>query len=80
MRRVLGLAPLLLLGGCISLLPAPPPPPRIFVLEAAETTSPAAAPVDAVIGVALPTGERSFLGTDLVWRTGDELAFVAQSQ
>jgi ABC-type uncharacterized transport system auxiliary subunit len=76
------LAPvLLLLGGCISLLPEPPPPPRVFVLEAADVGSPAdAARVDAVIAVSAPTGERSILGTDLVWRTGDELAYVSQTQ
>jgi ABC-type uncharacterized transport system auxiliary subunit len=36
--------------------------------------------MDAVIAVAQPTGERSILGADLVWRSGDELAFVAQTQ
>jgi ABC-type uncharacterized transport system auxiliary subunit len=72
---------LLLLGGCISLLPEPPPPPRVFVLEAADVATRADAPrVDAVIAVSAPTGERSILGTDLVWRTGDELAYVSQTQ
>jgi ABC-type uncharacterized transport system auxiliary subunit len=33
-----------------------------------------------VISVSSPAGERSILGSDLVWRTGDELAFVAQTQ
>jgi ABC-type uncharacterized transport system auxiliary subunit len=80
MMRVLVLAPVLVLGGCISLLPEPPPPPRTYVLEAAEVAALSTTPVDAVIGVALPSGERSILSTDLVWRTGDELAFVAQSQ
>lgn len=81
MMRASTLAALLLLGGCISLLPEPPPPPRIFVLEAAEVSPLADAPqVDAVIAVAAPTGERSILGTDLVWRTGDELAFVSQTE
>lgn len=69
-----------LLGGCISLLPEPPPPPRIFVLEAQNVGQLDGAPVDAVIGVAAPTGERALLGADLVWRTGDSLAYVAQSQ
>ena len=34
MMRVLLLASLGLLGGCISLLPKPPPPPQVFALEA----------------------------------------------
>lgn len=80
MMRALGLAPLLMLGGCISLLPPPPPPPRVYVLEAGAVDQAADVHVDAVVSVALPTGERSVLGKDLVWRTGDELAFVAQSQ
>jgi ABC-type uncharacterized transport system auxiliary subunit len=81
MTRMSLLLPLLLLGGCISLLPEPPPPPRVFVLEAGEVApAPDAPRVDAVVSVAQPMGERSILGTDLVWRTGDELAFVAQTQ
>jgi ABC-type uncharacterized transport system auxiliary subunit len=79
MTRAILLAPLLL-GGCISLLPEPPPPPRVFALEAADVQRAQGAPVDAVIAVALPTGERSILGTDVVWRTGDQLAFVDQMQ
>lgn len=70
----------LLLGGCITLLPEPPPPPRTYVLEAQEVTPSQGAPVDAVVGVALPTGERAILGADIVWRTGDSIAYVNQSQ
>ena len=80
MMRALVLAPVLLLGGCISLLPEPPPPPRVYVLEAADVAPATAPQADVVVSVALPTGERSILGTDLVWRTGDELAYVNQSQ
>ncbi len=78
MRASILLLPLLL-GGCISLLPEPPPPPRVFVLESADVV---ALPrrVDATIAVALPTGERTIMGTDVIWRTGDELAYVAQTQ
>lgn len=81
MMRASMLAALVLLGGCISLLPEPPPPPRIFVLEAGAVSPLTEAPeVDAVISVATPTGERSVLGTDVIWRTGDELAYVSQTQ
>ena len=48
-----------MLGGCISLLPEPPPPPRTFVLEAQNVAELSGPPVDAVVGIAQPTGERS---------------------
>lgn len=69
-----------MLGGCISLLPKPPPPPRTYVLEARNVEPLQGAPIDAVIGVAQPTGERTILGFDLIWRTGDTIAYVDQSQ
>lgn len=69
-----------MLGGCISLLPEPPPPPRTYVLEARSVESLPGAPIDAVIAVAQPTGERAILGFDLIWRTGDTIAYVDQSQ
>ena len=80
MMRATLLLPLLLLGGCISLLPEPPPPPRTYVLEARDIAELPGEPIDAVIGVAQPNGERAFLGFDLVWRTGDTIAYVDQSQ
>jgi cholesterol transport system auxiliary component len=80
MMRATVLASLALLGGCISLLPDPPPPPRIFALEAGDVQREAGEPIDAVVSVAAPSGERSILGTDVVWRTGDQLAFVSQMQ
>jgi ABC-type uncharacterized transport system auxiliary subunit len=69
-----------LLGGCISLLPKPPPPPRTYVLEAQSVQALSGEPIDAVIAIAQPTGERSILGADLIWRTGDTIAYVDQSQ
>jgi cholesterol transport system auxiliary component len=72
--------PITLLTGCISLLPEPPPPPHIYVLEAGDDISASGQPLTAVIGVAAPAGERSILGLDIVWRTGDELAIVGRSQ
>lgn len=80
MMRVLLLASLTALGGCITLLPEPPPPPQTFILEAQNVTASQGAPVDAVVGVALPNGERAILGGDLIWRTGDSIAYVAQTQ
>ncbi|MEZ5956584.1 MAG: ABC-type transport auxiliary lipoprotein family protein [Hyphomonadaceae bacterium] len=69
-----------MLGGCISLLPEPPPPPRTYVLEARNVEALAGEPIDAVIGIAQPGGERAILGADLIWRTGDTIAYVDQSQ
>ncbi|HYD88729.1 MAG TPA: ABC-type transport auxiliary lipoprotein family protein [Vitreimonas sp.] len=80
MMRAVLLASLTLLGGCISLLPKPPPPPRTFVLEAQNVAPLQGAPIDAVISVAEPTGERAILGGDLIWRTGDSIAYVDQTQ
>ena len=69
-----------LLSGCISLLPKPPPAPTMFVLEPGAVERVPGEPIDAVIVVADPGGERSILGADLVWRTGDTLAFVSGVQ
>jgi cholesterol transport system auxiliary component len=80
MTRALLLASSLLLSGCISLLPKPPPPPQMFALEAQGVDRVQGERVDAVVGVAAPTGERAILGTDVIWRTGDQLAFVDQMQ
>jgi ABC-type uncharacterized transport system auxiliary subunit len=68
------------LSGCVTLLPAPAPPPALFVLEAGPVQRVEGAPVDAVIAVAQPGGERAILGADLIWRTGDSLAYVNQVQ
>jgi ABC-type uncharacterized transport system auxiliary subunit len=80
MNRALMLLPIAALGGCVTLLPPPPPPPRLFVLEAGDVAPQQAERIAAVVAVAAPTGERALLGTDLAWRDGDELAFVAGSQ
>jgi len=80
MMRALSLLPLLMLGGCITLLPEPPPPPAVFALEARDVVESTNPPVDAVVGIAIPTGERAILGSDLIWRTGDQLAYVSQTQ
>lgn len=80
MMRILLLSSALLLEGCISLLPEQPPPPRIYVLEASEVERAEALALDAVISVAAPTGERAILGGDLVWREGDQLVLIDQSQ
>lgn len=79
-RASLLLCSALALSGCITLLPEPPPAPRLFVLEAGQVAPSQADPVDAVVAVSTPIGERAVLGPDMVWRTGDELAYVAQTQ
>ena len=80
MKRALILAAALALGGCISLLPKPPPPPRTFMLRAGDIAHSQGQPIDAVIAVAQPTGERAILGSDMVWSTGNEVAFVGHAQ
>ncbi|MBC7769740.1 MAG: membrane integrity-associated transporter subunit PqiC [Phycisphaerales bacterium] len=80
MKRALVLVSLTMLGGCITLLPEPPPPPATFVLEAQNVQPAQGAPIDAVVVVAEPTGERTILGSDLIWRTGDSIAYVSQTQ
>lgn len=79
MRAASLLLSTLLLGACISLLPKPPPPPRTYVLEAQNVQELQGEPVDAVIAIAQPSGERAILGFDLIWRTGDTIAYVEQS-
>jgi len=80
MKRALILAAALSLAGCISLLPKAPPPPRTFMLSAGDIAPAQGAPVEAVIAVAQPTGERALLGTDMVWSTGSEVAYVGHAQ
>lgn len=80
MRSAAAFAPLLLLGGCISLLPPPPPPPALYVLEGGSVPSQPGVAVNAVLSVAAPSGERTLLGSDLIWRSGDQLAFLGQAQ
>jgi ABC-type uncharacterized transport system auxiliary subunit len=80
MIRLSAIAAISILGGCVSLLPEQPPAPRLFVLEAGQVAPASGAPLDAVVGVSAPGGERAILGSDLVWRQGSELAYVARAQ
>ncbi|HVY83963.1 MAG TPA: ABC-type transport auxiliary lipoprotein family protein [Caulobacterales bacterium] len=80
MRLTFALVSALALSGCVSLLPKPGPAPRMFVLEAGQTQRAEGAQLPVVIAISAPQGERALLGTDLVWRTGDQLAFVGQTQ
>lgn len=79
MKRALILFSAVALAGCIHLLPKAPPPPRTFIMSAGDVAAATGAPVEAVINVAGPSGERSILGNSLVWRTGDEIAYVAET-
>ncbi|MBI3440121.1 MAG: membrane integrity-associated transporter subunit PqiC [Proteobacteria bacterium] len=80
MSRAFILVAMLGLSGCISLLPNAPPPPRTFMLSAGDVAQAPGQAIDAVIAVAQPSGERALLGTDMVWSTGNEVAYVAQTQ
>jgi len=80
MIRVTILASTLLVSGCISLFPDPPPPPVIYALEAGNVERASGAPIEAVVAITAPNGERSILGNDVIWRTGDQLAYVSQMQ
>ncbi|MES1198937.1 MAG: ABC-type transport auxiliary lipoprotein family protein [Pseudomonadota bacterium] len=80
MRPIIAFAAVLALSGCISLLPKAGPPPRVFVLEGAQVERAQGAQLPVVVAVAPPDGERMLLGSDLVWRTGDQVALVAQTQ
>lgn len=80
MMRALLLTSALALSACASILPEPPPAPTVFVMEAGDVASAQGAAIDKVISIASPAGERTLLGSDLVWRTGDQVAFVAGAQ
>ncbi|MES1156928.1 MAG: ABC-type transport auxiliary lipoprotein family protein [Alphaproteobacteria bacterium] len=77
MKKPAALLSLVLLSGCITLLPKPGPAPATYVLGASDVAHADGAPVQGVIAVATPEGERTLLGTDLVWRTGDQIAFIS---
>jgi ABC-type uncharacterized transport system auxiliary subunit len=79
-RALILLAATLALSGCISLLPKPPAPPRTFMLTAGDVAHAPGTPINAVIAVAQPSGERALLGEEMVWSTGDEVAYVGGTQ
>jgi cholesterol transport system auxiliary component len=80
MMRLFALTPMLLLAGCVTLLPEAGPAPRIYVLEAGDVVAAENPGGQGVVTVALPSGERTLLGQDIIWRSDDELAFVAQAR
>ncbi|HVZ99103.1 MAG TPA: ABC-type transport auxiliary lipoprotein family protein [Caulobacterales bacterium] len=80
MRIITALLSALLLSACVSLLPKPGPAPAMFVLEAGGVARAEGGPVNVVVAIAPPQGPRTILGSDLVWRDGDQLAFVADTQ
>jgi len=80
MKRALAFLSLALLSGCITLLPKPGAPPNTFVLDAADVTRADGGAIPVVVAVADPQGEHALLGTDMVWRTGDQIAFIAGTQ
>jgi ABC-type uncharacterized transport system auxiliary subunit len=80
MKRLGAFVPLVCIGGCVTLLPEAPPPPRLYALESGEVAPLAGERLDAVLAVAAPNGERAILGGDLIWREGDALSLIGQSQ
>lgn len=74
----LGLAATSLLGGCVSLIPEPPAAARIFTIAPA-TSYVAPQRADVVLAVARPAAPRSLGSRDIVWRRGDEVAFIDQA-
>jgi ABC-type uncharacterized transport system auxiliary subunit len=80
MMRAFLLGSTLALSACASILPKPPPAPTVYVLEAGEAAAAPGPAIDKVISVTNPGGERIILGSDLVWRNGDQVAFVAGTQ
>lgn len=67
-----------LVSGCVSLIPDPPAAPRVFTIAPVAAQ---AAPVraDMVLAVARPAAPRSLSGRDIVWRRGDEIAYIDQA-
>lgn len=80
MKRMLLVLSALILSGCVSLLPEAPPPPRVFALEAVDVAPLEGDALAVVVAVADPDGESAIRGTELVWRNGAELAYVAQTR
>jgi cholesterol transport system auxiliary component len=76
MKTLCAAACVLLLGGCVSLLPDPPPPPDVYTLRvgAVEKTAVAQKPLVAIIGA--PALPRMAAGSDIVWRQGPEMAVM----
>lgn len=72
------LLPALMLGGCVSIFSKPPP--RIYSLEAGQVQPVAAAPVDAVLAIDEPEGDRTILGSELIIRDDNVYSVIGKSQ
>ena len=77
MKR-LSMALAFVLAGCLSVLPDPAPTYR--VLDAGAVAPAQGAGLDRVLAVTPPQGKRLVLDEGIVWRAGDEAAYVKGSQ
>lgn len=66
----------LFLGGCISILPDAPPPPFTYTMRVGDVKPAGAEPKAGVVVVGAPTAHRLAAGSDIVWRTGPEIAVM----
>ncbi len=76
MRMILAASAALLVSGCISILPDAPPPPNVYTMRAGAVGPLGATPKPLVIVVGTPSAQRMAAGSDIVWRTGPEIAVL----
>lgn len=78
MTKLLSLVPcVLVLSGCVQLLPDPPTPPRLYPLEPAAVTSARGAAQTLIVDV--PTGPALALGEEIVWRRDGVLGVMSDA-
>lgn len=76
MKALIAASAALLLGGCISILPDAPPPPNVYTLRVGDVQPAGGAPKPLVVTVSAPAAQRLASGSDIVWRTGAEMAVM----
>lgn len=76
MKALIAASAALLLGGCISILPDAPPPPNVYTLRVGDVAPASGTPKPLVVTVSAPAAQRLASGSDIVWRTGPEMAVM----